>query len=294
MKIICIAFCFLFVSISNAQVKSIELPEGEQEVKITRVTPVLSFYIDKFENIYLEKEPINLNDIGLKLDQAIKTIPEQNRLRTVIFLYIDKQTPYSTVDKLKTEIASLEVRKIVYKTGPIEDKDFFKGVYWKNYPQYNAMKMSEESTVEIPTFTPISKSSPTKNIPLPPPPPPLHWTYLLEKDIYSNQKQVIDKALLDRKISCITATNKGILYNSELIQLENNEALLELFKSLNVLFLDFDKDLSYNSYIETLKSFKGIYKLLERSKKKAFLVELSSQIKTIHNESEIDFCENLD
>ncbi|GGG36266.1 hypothetical protein GCM10011344_41430 [Dokdonia pacifica] len=293
MKIICIAFFFLFVSISDAQVKSIELPEGEQEVKITRVTPVLSFYIDKLENIYLEKEPINLNDIGLKLDQAIKTIPEQNRLRTVIFLYIDKQTPYSTVDKLKTEIASLNIRKIVYKTGSIEDKDFFKGVYRKNYPQYNAMTMSEEPTVEIPTFVPISKSGSTKNIP-PPPLPPLHWTYLLEKEIYSNQKQIIEKTLSDREISCITATNKGIIYNSELIQSQDNEALLELFKSLNVLFLDFDKDLSYNSYIETLKSFKGIYKLLERSKKKAFLVELSSQIKAIHNGSEIDFCKNLD
>ncbi|WP_299212662.1 biopolymer transporter ExbD [uncultured Dokdonia sp.] len=291
MKIICIAFCFFCVSIFNAQVKSIELPEGEQEVKITRVTPVLSFYIDKLENIYLEKERITLNNIALKLDQAIKTIPEQNRLRTVIFLYIDKQTPYSTVDKLKTEIASLDVRKIVYKMGSIEDKDFLKGIYWKNYPKYNAKKMSEESTAEIPTFVPMAKSISTKKTP--PSLPPLHWTYLLEKDMYSNQKQSIDKALSDRTISCITATNKGIVYNSELIRLEDNEALLELFTSYNALFIDFDEDLSYDSYIETVKSFKEIYKLLERSKKKAFVVELSSQIKAIHNESKINFCKSF-
>ncbi len=173
----CFGFLLVFTVILNSQVPSIELPKGDNEIKINRFTPVISIYVDKKNDVYLEKEPINVCDVAKELSYTRYKMLSHAQMSLKIFLYVDRSADYSVVDEIKTHLASAYFEKLCYKTISIEDKDVLRGVSWTNHKSFYHLNRPEkvltkkEKEKNKRYNDSLRRTSGFEDIPPPPPPP---------------------------------------------------------------------------------------------------------------------------
>ena len=289
-------YIFLCISSSYSQISTIELPKGEEKISIERLVPIISIYMDRDSNMYLEDKPVTIYELGKELKYIVNQIPNHFKWRLRVFLYIDKQITYQWIDRIKTEVASVGLKSLVYKTNTLNDSDIRSGLRWRNHYSYYSYSDSKE----FKTLSEIAKEQQHNdsinktngfppNIP-PPPPPKRRWVYDFEERMYSNQKEIIQEILSQRKHTCITVTNNGILTPTGIITLDKEEQLLVLFKTNDVLLTHFDGDLKYETYLNTLRTFTSVYKKKGKSRHRLFILELSSEILSIHQKENIIIC----
>jgi len=293
-KYFCTICLLSIISICYTQINDIQLPSGEVEVKIRKLTPIFSIYVDRYNNIYIEEEPIAIQNLARRLKYMHHKTSEDLRYWIYVHLYVDKRVDYTIVDQIKTEIAAAGIRRVAYKTGTIEDKDLLKGLYWKNhlsFVTYDDVKMIDVKK-DIENTQTVFKSKKEKDlidILPPPPPPPLHWIYGFEKGLYSFRKERIKEALSERKTYCIRLTNKGILTaHQEIINYDQEATLIKSIHSVDVLLISFDEQLTYESYIKAIKSLTIARNKVGR--RKLYYVELSSELIEIYQKENIKIC----
>ena len=95
-------FC-IAVHFCKAQISSIQLPHSDQEIKISKRKPslIVSIYVDKAMQLYLEGKNVNIDEINPRLEEILNSYNPRTSI-LVFYLYIDKSVPYSLVDKIKT------------------------------------------------------------------------------------------------------------------------------------------------------------------------------------------------
>ncbi|MBV7269345.1 hypothetical protein [Winogradskyella luteola] len=203
---------------------------------------------------------------------------------------MDKNANYSTLDIIKTQLASVHFKQLYYKTNTIEDKDILRGMSWINYQSFFKFKRLEKvlTDKEIENNNRLNDSLRKLgelNV-IPPPPPPMpNWYFDNLHKIYSDNQEAIDEALEEQSYTCTLLTNEGFMTDTDIVTMENTEKLQELFSSFNIVFVKFDKDLIYSNYFKAIKAFKEI-----DTTNRGFLVELSNEIVEIHKTSEINLC----
>jgi biopolymer transport protein ExbD len=92
-----------------AQKSSINLPEGDEEIKITTTVPIFSIYITDKGKVFLEDQEIVKYTLDTQLKYISSKLPEKLKFRKKIFLYIDKGVSYEVVDVVKTELAHVNI-----------------------------------------------------------------------------------------------------------------------------------------------------------------------------------------
>ncbi len=280
----------LFTTVLNAQVSSIELPEGEDEIKINRFTPLLSIYVDENNEVYLEKEPIRVFDLAKELSYLRYKMPFEVQMRIKVFLYVDNNSSYSVIDEIKSQLASAYFERLYYKTNSIEDKDILKGISWTNHQSFYHLKMpnkiltKKEQERNKRYNDSLGKLGGFDGIPPPPPPQP-NWFFDSQYIIYSDSKAAIEEALEGKKYSCVTLTNVGFEKDNEIIKFDDKEKLETLFYSQDIVFVRFSENLKYSNYISAIKDYKNL-----EIKKRGYFFELSSEIEKIHEKSDIKLC----
>jgi len=296
MRLFCILFCIVFVHNTYAQIDNIVLPKGDREIKIRQSTPIFSIHIDELKNIYLEDRLTSIQELDESLSNMYNKVPLHLKSNVVIFLYADARLDYMLIDQVKTQISRVDLRKVVYKTNSIEDEDFLKGVYRRTPPSYFRGTIEERLGVKTDTiFTGHWKESTNvkNNISeLPPPePPPRIWIYDFEEIIYSNQKEVIKEVLLERTNECVTITDDGFLISSGIITLDQVDQLTTLFRSNEVLLVNFDRNLKYKSYFNAINVFKTVLGEMKNRERKPFILELSLELTEYYQKEDITVCD---
>lgn len=285
-QLIALLFLISFTT-TNAQIDKIELPQLEEEIKIKTAIATYSFYVTKKNAVFLEKKPIRIQDISKELTYIRNKLGIEFRNKMIIFLYVDKNTPYATVDKIKIQLAMASCYKIVYKTMSIEDKDLLKGMYWRNHNSLFRIKQviqktkkEEEAQKRLEDSIKALKVEHKSFVP--PPPPPVLWYYDFWDRIYSTQKDVVNEIVEDKTTTCITITNEGISINSKIISLDNDE-LIKVLSNYEVAFLYFSPDLKYKNYFFTILK-------LKKSLKKILFCEMSSEVVDFYKKEGIEIC----
>ncbi|MEO1029906.1 MAG: biopolymer transporter ExbD [Bacteroidota bacterium] len=279
--------------ISLAQVDSIRLPKGDETIKLRNTTPLFSIYVDADNNVYFEKEPIVMHKIVKKLAYTRYKLPEHLKPHATIFLYIDEQTAYTTVDEIKTQLASAYFDRIYLKTNSIADKDILKGFSVRRHPSFFTFHFLHK----VPTDKEIERSkrindslrkvgySDLEVIPPPPLPPGGWYEYNIHK-IYSDNQDAIDEALDSQSYTCAVLTNEGFRTDSGLISLDDTEGLEALFRPGTIIFVRFDKALTYGNYFKASQHYRHM-----DVKNRGYFVELSHEIVDIHKRSQITLCD---
>lgn len=124
MKIHISILLFFFVLVNNAQKNSITLPKSNEAIKVKSFTPILSIYVDKNYDVYLEDKKVSLDNLLSLVLKERNRLPLENRLRLKTFIYVDKNVNYDFIDEIKTQLASVNFINLVYKTNTIEEKTF--------------------------------------------------------------------------------------------------------------------------------------------------------------------------
>ncbi|WP_299891557.1 biopolymer transporter ExbD [uncultured Lacinutrix sp.] len=290
---------FLFILIifnacstsKNYTRNNINLPKGIEKIKVNSATPFYSIYVDKNEKVYLEKEEINIYNIAKILSYNKSKLPEELRFRVRIHLYIDQQVNYNIVDEIKTQLASIYLYNIYYKTNSIDDKDILFGIGYRNHNSFfhfanlkpiTTKKQEKINKRYLDSLKVSRKGKDNEFFMSPPPPPPNHWSIEFIYRIYSNQQEVIDEVLSDKKSTNIEITNDGLRVNKEFIKFKEYDKLSSLFYNNDVLFVKFNKKLKYSNYFKMVR----FYNNLKRTER-ALLIELSKEIIEIHKKAKI-------
>lgn len=296
--LIILAVFFYFLN-ATAQIESIELPHGEETILQKHFTPFFNIYVDKNNKVYFEEEPIEIGEIGKQLTYKIYQLPFEQRVYLQIHLFADKNVSYKMVDKIKTEIAATYNHKVVYKTNSIEDKDILKGVFWYNHFSFFKILPVEKqlTNIEQEINKRLNDSITINNVikygfvDIPSPPePPSDWINEFYYKLYSDQQEIIDEALNGKVHRCVTIKNDGIKTDLHSISLDNYKIIEKLFTENDALIMNFDDDLNYSTYLETIRVFISIQKKY-KNEKIAFPFEVSSQLVNIHKKAKIKLCD---
>ena len=296
-QLLSLIYIFFLLSNLKAQIGSIELPKGNEKIKINYTTPIVSIYVDKKNTVYLEKEQVEISDLGKHLNYIRYKLPLEHKVFIKIFLYIDEKVSYKIIDKIKTEIASVYMYNIYYKTGSIEDKDLLNGLGFINHQSFFkhqlierkiTKKQKEENKRYNDSMRGIREEMGMDIFP-PPPPPPMHWTAEFKHKLYSDQQEIIDEVLEGRSYLCISIGNNGIKVEKELIDFDDLEDIEKVFLNNDVLLVNFDDNLDYKNYFKMI----NIVRKLERKNKERHIplfAEISLEIRGIHQKAGIKLC----
>ncbi|HIP34121.1 MAG TPA: hypothetical protein EYG89_05305 [Bacteroidia bacterium] len=272
---------FIFISSNtHSQINSIQLPEYNKEINFYNATPIISFYITKNNNIFIEKEKVDIYNVEKNIAYYKYKLPFQLKIRIRAFLYIDNEVDYKIIDKIKTYLARNEVRHIIYKTNSTKDKDFLKGLYWRNHLSFFKIEKSkfENNKHEIKNNFPEIY----KNDPPPPLPPPSNWTEAVYQSLYTDDKIFIKKALENIPHKALTLTNEGLKLNTKTL---TSKDISTLFKKNKAIIITFSIGLKYKNYFKTIKQIKELYNKIRMP----YIYEISNEIYSIHEKSNITF-----
>lgn len=281
-------FTLFFSLIINAQIESINLPKGNVEIKVNHFSPIISIYVDSTNSVYLEKELIKVYDISKELLYIRYKMPFEAQMTIKIFLYVDNNADYSTVDEIKTQLASAYYERVYYKTNSIEDKDILKGISWTNHQSFFHLNRPEivltKKEYESQKRLNDSINEEFADIPAPPA-PPSNWFFYSQHIIYSDSQNAIDEALEDKIYTCVTLTNEGYKSGNDILTFDKKEKVEDLFSYNDIVFVKFSQDLKYENYFKAVRQYKEL-----DNKRKGFFFELSHEITAIHKKSNIKLC----
>ncbi|MAX69760.1 MAG: hypothetical protein CMC76_01470 [Flavobacteriaceae bacterium] len=299
---ITLSFFFIFNFI-NSQNLNIDLPNIENDHKLNYGS-TQSIYITKDGILIFEKDTIQYSELKYKL----YVTPYQSAPFTDLTVYsnrfvqifADAKTPYKIVDSVKTEIAGVEdMKHIIYRTN--FDKKFNqRGLDHKLHPSFFNLKPKEklltrkqlirkDSIEKIENERRVNESKMFPDV-------PNEWKYkklpyLIEDVLYSIRPKVINEVLEKTTYRCITLTNKGFKLGGENVMDLNLINLKKILESNKVIICYTDDTLDYGTYLKYLSIIKEIEKNDNSFKRKyATIVEMSRQIKWLHNKLNISFC----
>ncbi len=283
-----IIFTLFFSLITNAQIESISLPKGNVEIKVNHFSPIISIYVDSTNSVYLEKELIKVYDISKELLYIRYKMPFEAQMTIKIFLYVDNNADYSTVDEIKTQLASAYYERVYYKTNSIEDKDILKGMSWTNHQSFFHLNKPEKvlTKKEHESQKRLNDSINEEFADIPAPPaPPSNWFFDSQHIIYSDSQNAIDEALEDKIYTCVTLTNEGYKSGNDILTFDKKEKVEHLFSYNDIVFVKFSQDLKYENYFKAVSQYKEL-----DNNRKGFFFELSHEITAIHKKSNIKLC----
>ena len=122
-----------------------------------------------------------------------------------------------------------------------------------------------------------------------PPPPPLHWAWDFMERLYTDQQEIIDEILADRRFSCIRITNHGIKIDKMILSFSELPEIEKLFLSNEVLLVNFDEDLVYENYFKMISILRD-FERKNKNKHIPLFAEISSEIEEIHKKANVKIC----
>lgn len=283
----------------NAQIDNIELPDVDAKVGGLTI-PHLDFYVTNTNEVIYNKDTIKVHEIKELLYQPIKYYGITSvYMPKHIHIFADKNVKYSLIDSVKTEISSTDSSKyIIYRSNFIQKNQYnVKGIKHKSPLSFYSFSPPEylKTKKEIRERDSISK----KDYELNPKLPPIRslneipWkpVYSVERAVYGIQQKIIDEALENQIYKCYTVANNNLIENKTNNHIDiNKEELKKLLLGLDVIFLRFDIDLTYESYINFIKTLQELKPNFVHNPNHAEVIELSSQIQELHKKFRIKLC----
>lgn len=261
--------------------------------------PFHSIYVTKEKKIIFDNDTIELYNLKERLlenylheDYNItSTFSNKN-----VHFFIDKEVKYDFYDKLFTEVSSVydapyvilrsNFENDIYKIKGIKKK-LSKSFYSFKAPKFyftNAeINEKEKQYIEDQKngFPPIPNENDLSN-----------WKLnSVEIAVYTLQQEIIDEQLKGKKISLIKITNQGILKEKEYYSFIDYKVWESLANDNNVIFIVFDKNLSYENYFKYSSSKPLSYEI--SNKNNIEYIELSSQILHLHKNANIKICDSF-
>lgn len=113
------------------------------------------------------------------------------------------------------------------------------------------------------------------------------WWVELERNLYSDNKEVIQGAINEHNHSLITVSPNKTLKHKDLLLNDNN--LKVLLKSNKVLYLDFNDNVYYEDYLDAIQKIKKHQIALEKNQEeRAYIIEVSINLKKHVNEMGVE------
>jgi len=269
-------FYILFLATLSclAQPKDIELPIGGEEMKISKGTFFLSFYITKNQEVYLEDKKISFyNDIAPMLTQAIRTIPDNFHGPKIYYIYADVNVAYKFVDKIKTEIGRIVYPRIDYKT------DSYENIMTTMPSRINGSVKGILRDDKIFTLKEQQKNEEAAKEMMfpPPPPPPAFWQETFQHNLYQLNANKVAQTLKEHSSETLTILPNGeYKYKGENYKFTNTAFLKDLHLKHEILFLRYGENLSYGDYIKAKQQLRKIGIAFDKEKKpSAYKIEIS-------------------
>ncbi|MFY0629862.1 MAG: hypothetical protein JXR05_05735 [Flavobacteriaceae bacterium] len=245
------SFCF-------SQQKDIKLPKSEGfEIKYPKntITPILSVYINKKEEVFLEDIKIDsLPELGNYIIEHRSKLDPSLVPFVLMFLHADSELKYSIIDKIKSELSSAYVWRVFYRTNHIED--ITQGVGLRNQAalsyRKSAIKIDTlDSNVEFIEVIDLIKKHPIEE---------------LRDDLYALNFELVKTKLSKYKYKKMEFFSENELkIGDKLIKLSNEEEIFNELKDLDVYFISSNKELKYGDYLKTISTITKLYRAKKRS-----------------------------
>ena len=270
--------CITLYSFGQSK-EEIILPKGGRNMSFYGT---IEFYITKNQEVFNSNNRLQFYDDISNFILSKSTLPLPDRR---VLLYADNAVKYSFIDKIKQEIALVE-KALFLMTDNIDNPKKGYSIFLNSY-------LNKHKNIEIiHTLEQDTRNKEYNESATPPPfPPPNIWYHDFENTIYSGNKEEIIKAL--NKYShdeLVVSNNKTLKLKDKPI---DEVSLIELFKQYEVLFLKFDYDILYEDYIHTIQEIKKVQQeLYEKNEKKAYVIEVSFQLKKLFKNLKIDLSNN--
>ncbi len=91
----------------------VELPQTRTVREITQERAIVS--IDRQQRLFLGSEPVNIHDLGRRLQRALRDPGRQ-----AVFLRSDREVPFGTVATVMDEMYAAGIKNISVVTKPLE------------------------------------------------------------------------------------------------------------------------------------------------------------------------------
>lgn len=304
-KLLVYIFVFLNCLLSYTQ-NNISLPEINVPFQVIDAC-YYSIYVTKDNVVLFENDTIKIHQIKEKLYEGnekcgydVSTTTAQSQ----VHLFIDKEAKYTIVDSIKTEIGSTNSLKHVIYRSNFKQNNFYdiKGIKYKIpkafytflppkyiYSKKEKIELRERDSlnkIEIMNDPFLSRLPDMSKL------NDYDWdSNTVEDAIYSIQQNIIDEQLSGKIFTCILLTNDGFYINDEkYINSINKSQIEKLLINNDILFLNFDNDLIFDNYINLIKTINVLKLEFVHNNKYADIIEMSSQINSIHNKVKIKIC----
>lgn len=237
------------------------LPEGKAEIELNYTAIVMKLYITKHQEVYFEDEKLQFYDqIASAILKAERQAPEAMiGANKMIYIYADRNVPYSFVEGIKMEIAKLGIRFLFYKTNDDDNNilqaEIFRLNVFKEYEIPRPIVTVEEADLNQEYFLMIP--------PLPSQlmPSYLDWLSDLELAIGSMDTGTVKNILSGLKYESFKVLpDEKIYHNEKVYDLTDGEALSQIIHEKELLLLDFDENLIYEDYIKGIQKVRELIK----------------------------------
>lgn len=262
----------LVFQISHSQT-NLDLPISDYEIDYKYLTPISSIYVYDNGEIYLEKEIVKISELGKILFKTKSQFPFENQNSIQVHLLADKSTDFKVIDSIKTQISSARLN-LYYRTNDIDD--ITKGINWRNHSSLNYIELPEENSTNDENDIIIDLDFIITPIEI-----------QINEDLYNQNFDNVENILNSIKYANIRyLDNNYIKINSTEVKIKDQSKILEIISDFDVLFIRFQNKMTYNEYIETITTFKDVYRKLKAKKNREIpIFEISYDLETVMNKN---------
>lgn len=268
LKHILLICCLCTNLTSTAQAKApIDLPEGGDEVSLYSA---INLYVPKTQEVSTDGATFRY------FDDISNSIINQQDLSTIqtVALYADEETRFDFIQKVKEQVAMVKKNMLLVADSSETSLKGYK--VWLNSFRNISKDPNDILTLEQVLYNEKMNSGPLSMMP-PPMPPPAMWYHIAESDIYSGEKDAIDRTLNTYSFAVVRLEKENQLFHQGAKL--GREELSKLMASHELLFLVFSEGLLYKDYIHAIGEIQKTDRELRSGKQaSAFLIEISEEL----------------
>ncbi|WP_271406252.1 ExbD/TolR family protein [Tenacibaculum soleae] len=266
----------LFVNFCYGQKDNIKLPKGKSKVEFSNnyITALFDVFLDKKGVVYVKDSLVNYGQLGdLAFEFNIKH--PFHKFNVLAVLYIDKDVPYSYVDRITKELRQSGIR-YYFRTEDINN--VMKGVFYPFYrPSFfyrSEVIIKGVDKIELKPYQYADYLNPD-----------LIHSYL--DNLYAKRFKKSDSILskmIYKKIRFLKSDS--IIVDNKKIPHTNLSEIYEKFKDVDICFIEYQPKLLYKYYLKNLILVKEILNM-KKENKGVFFMPITGELQKVLDKEKI-------
>ncbi|MCL7765401.1 hypothetical protein MPF19_18430 [Polaribacter sp. Z014] len=208
------------------------------------ITPLFNVYLNKNGKVRFENIDLSIEQLGDSIHKYVNKLDPINRISLIIQIYADKDTYYSNVEKVKSQMTKALALRAMYRTGIVEDIN--SGIMVRlNGTSLDSDYKLLESMKEINQNMGVGQDS----------------IFEMIDNLYElkfNKAKAILKSYKYKKMKIYS--NKKLIINGEKYNLNDMQKIFKELKNVDFIITYLNPKMTYDIYLKNLALLKKVFK----------------------------------